>query len=277
MWHWKRSRKPKRLAELSSEYEVHSNMISKWKKQLQENTPEIFTHKNDREPSDKELIDNLYKQIGKSQVEIDWLKKSSDYKPRAAEIVHPQKCVKTVFLTIPATRVIEQLLAKTEIFGQTQFLNPAQSLLEFFAIMVIFGKKQKVLVSTIAQFGRKNQKIRANIQSSCMVIFGQTQPFEPVDYIGRKQKQLEERHIGFPRVAGDFAQRIIVQEFPVVLFDSGSGIVKQINPPGRYLEIGYENMINVSGIFEQSQLFGFLRIFRNRTPDYNKSVGLFHF
>ena len=24
---------------------------------------------------DKQLIDNLYKQIGKSQVEIDWLKK----------------------------------------------------------------------------------------------------------------------------------------------------------------------------------------------------------
>lgn len=65
----------KTIAELSSEYEVHSNMIAKWKKQLQENISEIFTRKNDREPSDKELIDNLYKQIGKSQVEINWLKK----------------------------------------------------------------------------------------------------------------------------------------------------------------------------------------------------------
>jgi len=106
-----------------------------------------------------------------------------------------------------------------------------------------------------------------------MVIFGQTQPFEPVDYIGRKQKQLKKRHIGFPRIAGDCAQRIIVQEFPVVFLDGGSGIVKQIHPPGRHLEIGYENMINVSRIFEQSQLFCFLRIFRNRAPDYNKSVG----
>lgn len=65
----------KTIAEISSEYEVHSNMIAKWKKQLQENISDIFTRKNDREPSDKELIDNLYRQIGKSQVEIDWLKK----------------------------------------------------------------------------------------------------------------------------------------------------------------------------------------------------------
>jgi transposase-like protein len=65
----------KTIAELSSEYEVHSNMITKWKKQLQENVGEIFARKSDREPNDKDLIENLYKQIGKSQVEIDWLKK----------------------------------------------------------------------------------------------------------------------------------------------------------------------------------------------------------
>ena len=65
----------KTIAELSSEYEVHSNMISKWKKHLQDNIANIFTRKNEQEPNDKELIENLYKQIGKSQVEIDWLKK----------------------------------------------------------------------------------------------------------------------------------------------------------------------------------------------------------
>ncbi len=65
----------KTIAELSSEYEVHSNMISKWKTHLHDNIADIFIRKNEQEPSDKELIDNLYKQIGKSQVEIDWLKK----------------------------------------------------------------------------------------------------------------------------------------------------------------------------------------------------------
>lgn len=65
----------KTMAELSSEYEVYSNMIMRWKKRLQENIGSIFIRKNERDFSEKELIDNLYKQIGKSQVEIDWLKK----------------------------------------------------------------------------------------------------------------------------------------------------------------------------------------------------------
>jgi transposase len=65
----------KTIAELSSEYEIHSGMITKWKKQLQENVADIFIRKNEREPDDKQLIENLYKQIGKSQVEIDWLRK----------------------------------------------------------------------------------------------------------------------------------------------------------------------------------------------------------
>ena len=51
-------------------------MITKWKKQLQENIADIFIRKNEQEPDDKQLIENLYKQIGKSQVEIDWLKKA---------------------------------------------------------------------------------------------------------------------------------------------------------------------------------------------------------
>ena len=68
-------REVKTIAELSSEYEVHSAMITKWKKQLQENIADIFIRKNEQEPDDKQLIENLYKQIGKSQVEIDWLKK----------------------------------------------------------------------------------------------------------------------------------------------------------------------------------------------------------
>ncbi len=65
----------KTIAQLSAEYEVHSNMITKWKNHLRDNISEIFLRKNDRDPSDKELIENLYKQIGKSHVEIDWLKK----------------------------------------------------------------------------------------------------------------------------------------------------------------------------------------------------------
>jgi transposase-like protein len=65
----------KTIAEISSEYEVHSNMISKWKKHLQDNIADIFIRKNEKDPNTQEQIDNLYKEIGRIQVENGWLKK----------------------------------------------------------------------------------------------------------------------------------------------------------------------------------------------------------
>ena len=66
----------KTIAELSSEHEVHSAMISKWKKQLHDNIADIFIRKNDQDPDAKQQIENLYKEIGRIQVENSWLKKA---------------------------------------------------------------------------------------------------------------------------------------------------------------------------------------------------------
>ena len=65
----------KTVAQISSEYEVHSNMVSKWKKYLQDNIADIFIRKNEKDPSAEQQIDNLYKEIGRIQVENGWLKK----------------------------------------------------------------------------------------------------------------------------------------------------------------------------------------------------------
>ncbi len=65
----------KTIAELSSEYEVHSSMVSKWKKHLQDNIADIFIRKNEKDPDAQQQIDNLYKEIGRIQVENGWLKK----------------------------------------------------------------------------------------------------------------------------------------------------------------------------------------------------------
>ena len=65
----------KTVAEISSEYEVHSNMVSKWKKHLQDNIADIFIRKNEKDPTAEQQIDNLYKEIGRIQVENGWLKK----------------------------------------------------------------------------------------------------------------------------------------------------------------------------------------------------------
>ena len=65
----------KSIAQISSEYEIHGAMVTKWKKQLTDNISDIFIRKNERDPSAEQQLDSLYKQIGRQQVEIDWLKK----------------------------------------------------------------------------------------------------------------------------------------------------------------------------------------------------------
>jgi transposase-like protein len=69
------------ITEISKEYKVHPNQISLWKKQLLENLPEIFD--NPRGPktdeTHSELTDQLYRQIGKLEMELEWLKKK--YEP----------------------------------------------------------------------------------------------------------------------------------------------------------------------------------------------------
>ena len=66
----------KTINEIARDYQVHPNAVSLWKKQMLENVPEIFSSK--RGPKlerDEELTDKLYRQIGKLQVELEWLKK----------------------------------------------------------------------------------------------------------------------------------------------------------------------------------------------------------
>ena len=72
-------KKEKTMAQLSGEFGVHPNQITKWKSHLVRELPVIFS--NRRKKSEKEadhLIDELYRQIGQLKVELDWLKKKSE-------------------------------------------------------------------------------------------------------------------------------------------------------------------------------------------------------
>jgi transposase-like protein len=68
----------KALAELSSQYGVHSTQISAWKRRALEELPEAFSGAPQRSERERQAHeDRLYRQIGKLQVEVDWLKKQS--------------------------------------------------------------------------------------------------------------------------------------------------------------------------------------------------------
>jgi len=64
------------IAEISSEYGVHANQITKWKRQVLDGLPDIFSTRQERDQRDNEALQaELYRQIGELKVELDWMKK----------------------------------------------------------------------------------------------------------------------------------------------------------------------------------------------------------
>jgi transposase-like protein len=66
----------KTLAQLSSEYGVHPNLIGQWRQTIIQHAAEGF-HKADHSAAQEqqELADKLHRAIGELKVENDWLKK----------------------------------------------------------------------------------------------------------------------------------------------------------------------------------------------------------
>ena len=64
-------RETQTLAELSTKHSVHPNMITSWKKTLQESAGGCFEAKRGPDPVNQELLDRLYKQIWQMQVEME--------------------------------------------------------------------------------------------------------------------------------------------------------------------------------------------------------------
>lgn len=65
-----------KISKLSSDYQVHPNQIGKWKKLAENELELLFTDKRKKaNHSQERIIDELYKTIGRREVEISWLKK----------------------------------------------------------------------------------------------------------------------------------------------------------------------------------------------------------
>jgi transposase-like protein len=64
------------LNENASEYGVHPGQISRWKQQLKNALPDIFSRNGSKSNVDKEKLEaRLYQEIGRLKVELDWLEK----------------------------------------------------------------------------------------------------------------------------------------------------------------------------------------------------------
>ena len=64
------------INEICSQYSIHPNQVSQWKKQAIESLPDVFSTRRARAEADDETLKaQLYQQIGQLKVELDWLKK----------------------------------------------------------------------------------------------------------------------------------------------------------------------------------------------------------
>ena len=66
------------VQEIASSYSVHPNQVTTWKKQLLDFSAEAFSSgRVHSDEADEHLRTELYAQIGKLKVELDWLQKKS--------------------------------------------------------------------------------------------------------------------------------------------------------------------------------------------------------
>ena len=63
------------LSELSKKFGIHSNMITRWKKEFLERAPQIFEKTSSDKGEDTDL-EKLYAKIGQLEMEREFLKKN---------------------------------------------------------------------------------------------------------------------------------------------------------------------------------------------------------
>ena len=63
------------LSELAKKYQVHPNMITRWKREFLERAPEVFETPSSDKQEEKD-IEKLYAKIGQLEMEREFLKKN---------------------------------------------------------------------------------------------------------------------------------------------------------------------------------------------------------
>jgi transposase-like protein len=68
-------RQEKTLSQLAAQFKVHPVAIAKWKARLLEQADEVFIDGRTQKKNDDPNVNELYQEIGRLKVELDWVKK----------------------------------------------------------------------------------------------------------------------------------------------------------------------------------------------------------
>ena len=130
---------------IAAKYQVHPVQVSEWKKEAAERLPEVFARKADQSAWDaKEREKELFEEIGRLKMELEWLKKklansSVDARRRMIEPEHP---------TLPITRQCELLgLARASYYhqpepGSDENLRLMRVIDEMYLAYPVYGSRQ---------------------------------------------------------------------------------------------------------------------------------------
>lgn len=64
-------------AQLASQFGIHTSQVTDWKKQLMGEVAELFVDGRHRRPDQTTDEQELYEQIGRLKMEVEWLKKKA--------------------------------------------------------------------------------------------------------------------------------------------------------------------------------------------------------
>ena len=66
------------VSQISSKYGVHQSVLNKWRNAVLEGLPGLFADPRKKNPVDIQkdnVIEDLYRQVGKLSLQLEWLKK----------------------------------------------------------------------------------------------------------------------------------------------------------------------------------------------------------
>jgi len=66
------------VSQISSKYGVHQSVLNKWRNAALEGLPGLFADPRRKSPADAHkdnIIEDLYRQVGKLSLQLEWLKK----------------------------------------------------------------------------------------------------------------------------------------------------------------------------------------------------------
>ena len=69
-------REQRTSSEIASAHNIHTSQVAKWKRQAIDGMTSLFTSKNAQQQS-ADNVAELYEQIGRLKMELEWLKKKS--------------------------------------------------------------------------------------------------------------------------------------------------------------------------------------------------------